>query len=502
MSSGEIGAGAGSPNVATNTKSYTVPLRFGETTPSEGTITYKADKATLDTCEGFFVFTYYIRNPLTGEETHKQSAIYLEGLHAYMRILLTKDPNPFKSWKLIIYTDQYTYDEMSKVSGQKPVFDEILERKKEEKNDNEESPFTSALAEYNTIKISQMLLRSKNVIFSIVTWPKHQRNSTIAQVNGPALRLIRVRAPFDFPNQYCFTRDADTLFEKDITDVIENNIFGDQDYQRVRFVKRLYVWEKTFFEMIPSIEGTIRKSPLILGTEEKYVRNFHANKLKKLRSPFGVYAGFTNTTPGIDLYSDLSIWNKILDYINMRSYKKEFKRYPIIEHYLNEAGTNTETEIQKAKNRGMTTQEYFGFSNTNIQDVKGFYPNLQKNEKYQNYIDILYSNNSLTEKIGRDEQALLFIIIPRAFDNVFFFNVTYSDYVKHTAFFPSFSDKEMEDYGKKSALPELNIPFHEIMKKTYEGYSQVFLETFQGGKRKKRKTVRLKIEKRKTRRRS
>ncbi len=448
MSRGEIGAGAGANVIGT----YKVPILLDNL--SEGTIEYKTEKSTLDATPGFFVFTYYIRNSITGEDILKGSRLYLEGINAY-RLLVKQSGSPFEGWKLIVYTDIFTYSEMKKTEEkQTPIF-----------------------------LLSQSILNDKDVLFAVVDWPKHQRRE-IPQINGPALRLMRTRAAFDFPTKYIFVRDADTLFENDLTSISK---LKNPETARQRFANRLLQWEQAFYNRIPNIQEYLEEEPpLILGSHYYYKRNFHFNELTGEEPPYGVYAGFVNITPNIPIYQNSNVWKEIVNYMNEHSYKLNTKRYPAYNKYIQELeGLNSIQNVQFREIRMINGGKKY--ANYTIPNTIS-----KENEYYE------FSNNTFDYSIGRDEQVYLFIIIPQALDNVFFFKTDYGHYVENPYFFPRLNNTEYERYKPRGLFTDFEdlLDFHDLLKQDFKKFSQEKFGKDGGGKRKKRQTR----KKRKTKR--
>lgn len=373
----------------------------------EGSIVYLEEKETLDQAEGFFSFTFYLRSKEKAESMiDKGSRIYLAGLFSYASILR----DIFANWKVLIYTDQFSYNELFQYTRIK----------------KEDTMYFSS--EY----LAKKLFENKNVIFAIVTWPKHQRTLGLAKINGSALRPFRSRAPFDFPTKYVFIRDADTMFEDRLKELLVIGRFGGSESHPTQFENlfinlRIYEWESAFYRQVQFLVKKEGKPLLLVGTGNPghlagtniYLQPYHRNEHLNKKAPFGIFAGFTNTTPNVPVFQTYTAWNEFIDFMNDRSYK------------------------------------------------------LNKTKRNANY-----SNNGKPEQIGRDEQLYLFLLMPKSWDNLFIFRVNLFD----------------------KTLPTANTEYN-----TYKEYNTTKKETFrksgllQGGKR---KSLRLKFEKRKTRKHS
>jgi len=151
-------AGAGSGEEKTQ-KIWQVPIY--SKAPEDGIITYLQDETTLKTAkinktengkntpipvDGYFSFSYYNHDKIKGQNWgDKGTSIYIWGLYVYMKLL---EKEPFQTWKILIYTDEYTYDKLKRVAQQSTPDSERI----------------------------QALLTSTKVVFAIVTWDRHMRS--------------------------------------------------------------------------------------------------------------------------------------------------------------------------------------------------------------------------------------------------------------------------------------------------------------------------------------
>lgn len=111
------------------------------------------------------------------------------------------------------------------------------------------------------------------------------------------------------------------------------------------------------------LEGAMSyPNTLFFGTSGEYKKYWHKNTLTNINAPFGAFAGFQSTIPNVPCFQSESLWNECVDYIIRHS-----KR--LIEH-----------------------------------------PSEQ----------LIYSNYS---SVGKDEQILLFVILPKCMENIFFFEL-------------------------------------------------------------------------------
>lgn len=469
---------------------FQIPLHSKK--PEEGTIDYLFDKETVVSTEGLFSFTFYLEKDIT------RGFLYILGIYIYSQIL-KKDP--FAKWKILIYTDSYSYDKMKafleeKVSTEVPKnlpFHEIYYAERD------------ILLEQETQKYLRLLFNNPDILFAVVSWPSQMRQKNTPKVNGFALRPFRSRAPFDFPAQLVFIRDADTLFQQALikfqntlidpsrrnTTEYYSYIKGTRPVDIMNNEKRNMLltsliegigkWETDFYSEVPAIQAFIGKPPLIVGagtisTGELYVKNWHANELLEKKAPFGIFAGFVNVVPGNPLFQTVEAWDEFVDYQTRRSYA-----IPKASRFQLTYGVFTpENEEQKTKELLDTWAEeakLLGYKGNrleaNIQNKRAEY-----NEMKKNILLNVYSNNLHTQRIGRDEQLYLFVFLPKVLDSVYFYKIHLND---------SFLDTKA------------NYNFHQAMRSSYTESMEKGFQRSKGGKRRNR-TLRLKFENRKTRR--
>jgi hypothetical protein len=385
--------------------SHIVPLY--RPNPKEGSIEYLAPKAALDAAEGFFSFTFYIRDDILGERTPKGAHLYLKGLN-YYRSLLSKAP--FNTWKLLIYTDKST-------------FENLLELQKKDLSTLPQS----TRSELSPIKeFSGYLFRDPAVVFAIVTWPKHQKRLYKPSINGSALRPMRSRAPFDFPDKFIFIRDADTTFDEELKRLnygglyrTENDKYNKEAHDKVKeeFAEKIYTWEKSFFEILPQIQKYLKKDGLlIIGTGSvspwmsTYKREWHINELEEKDAPFGIFAGYVSVTPGVPVYKTMEAWDEFIEYVNARSVRKNNTPTSMFERNY----SHTKEPLTAAQLNALKEEVIARYKNRNAGEkaVKAKLDN----------IFYSFSNNDMIYSIGRDEQLYLFNIMPKSIDNLFIYH--------------------------------------------------------------------------------
>lgn len=437
--------------------SYKVPLKT--TDPSEGSITYMASRASLEAAEGFFSFTYYIRDSGPGKDT----PLYLKGISYYSKLL---GRGPFTNWKIVLFTDIYSYKEIERIKG---------------------IDLSTIISQHDrySVQLKQQYYNSitsnPNIVFAIVDWPKHERRRGVPQINGGALRPLRSRLPFDFPNKYVFIRDADTFFEHALQALDFGGLYrteqGEYDKEghnaaKEKFGNFLYEWETKFFESIPAIQERLQKKEVLIigtGTPHKsvlktvvvtYKRVWHSNELLNKDSPLGVFAGLVGITPGIPVFQDYSAWNDFIDYVDARSVKSTTTQSKLEKNYiLNRAYKNS---IPSAT--PIDAEKYLTYRKERVNRFTNKAQGEEQIKKLEEELFHSFSNNGDPHSIGRDEQLYLFILMPRSFDNLFMFGLEY----------------DVEE------LPVLNFDDDDLLKKTYKEALNAGFKKGKGGTRKRK----------------
>lgn len=385
--------------------SYTVPLYSKD--PSEGSIEYKASKGVLMAATGLFSFTFYMRDNILGERTTKGTDLYLKGLHYYRQIL---SKEPFNTWKLLIYTDKYTYTQLHELQT---LDISTLYRSKQEE--------LRILQRY-----SGYLLGDPNVIFAVVDWPRHQKRMGRPSVNGPALRPMRSRAPFDFPDKYVFIRDADTTWDGRLTRLnfgglyrTENDRYNENAHEAAKqeFVDDLRIWEASLLTTIPTIQEYMKtKGVMIVGTgstslyERMYKRQWHSNELEDKDSPLGIFAGYVSVTPGVPVYRDLRAWDEFIEYMNLRSVR------------INTMGKSMFERSYSEKDERLSAENIAKLYNERLEKFKNKEHGAKVLKEMIENVYYPFSNNEKIHSIGRDEQLYLFILMPKSLDNLFIYH--------------------------------------------------------------------------------
>ena len=430
----------------------TVPLYTKD--PSEGIIEYPAHPDHLNSFDGFFSFTFYMRDSFAGvEKTTKQSNLYLHGLALYTTFLQAK---PFTNWAILVYTDEYTVNEMETILKRDPSKVHAMERRE-------------------FIQVQKLLnaLRSNvRVFFVKVTWPKHQRRLALPQVNGPILRPFRSRAPFDFPTKYVFIRDADTLFEDKLRSTFEPLPYMSQEEflaQKDIFAGELFLWEARMLSLMPTIQEYLHGNPpLVVGTGSNergspstiYKKRWHSNEVLGKNAPFGIFAGFVNVAPGVPLYRSKDAWDEFVEFVNGRSIR-----------IMNSPSSALENNYKEAKG---IMDKLLPIPKANLTSYANRELSAQRKKYLEENILYRFSNNMKDQKIGRDEQLYLFLLMPKAIDNLFIFKQSLFD----------------------NSLPKLDLDYHERLMGIYTEALATNFKPTKGGRasrrlaRKSQKTMR------------
>lgn len=214
----------------------------------------------------------------------------------------------------------------------------------------------------------------------IVDWPYYNPYETIpGVVNGDVLRCMRLRAFFDFRHIPVFIRDADTIFTITIYETQERVLRVSPE-----LIDDIYKWETNYYEGAQKHPNT-----WIFGTSLGYKKYWHENVLGKQTSPLGAFAGLQSTMPTVPCFTETKLWDEAIDYILKRSVRSE--------------------EIAPENTK------YFQTYSANGALV---WKKLYKNEKV-----IRFSNEDSRTRVGKDEQILLFVFLPKCLKHCFFFEL-------------------------------------------------------------------------------
>ena len=220
------------------------------------------------TIKGLFVFSFYFKRDTFERKEWIEAELsverngYLKGIFMYIDALNRPD-SVFKEWKILLYTDQFSYLALQKYS----------------------------------------VFPNGSLDYCIVRWPYYTPVEGGA-LNGDVMRVMRFRAFFDFLTIPVFVRDADTLFAQ---------VFPTA-YSYVRIVsddkERLYEWEKSYYE------GALKHpNTWIFGSSLGYTKAWHENTLRGLQSAYGAFAGLQSTMPTVPCFKNEGLWDSAMKYI-------------------------------------------------------------------------------------------------------------------------------------------------------------------------------------------
>lgn len=253
------------------------------TKPEGGYVEFqKKEEGPLEAIAGVYSFTYYFRKAALGEKWAPEMAaninvqnhpwlIYITGLELYTTLVKSGAPAP--NWKVVVYTDQQTLDDI----------DESMPSPHKEK--------------------IQGILADPAVIVAKVVWPEYAPfaapvTTPEQKVENAILRAFRL---FSFVRFNCpvFVRDADTT----------HSILYITNTEIPKILRNMRVWETTFLE-----QARAKGFPLIYASELDYSKQFHKNyRLDTDFGSTGAFAGMVNYLGGIAEMRDL--WQEALSYI-------------------------------------------------------------------------------------------------------------------------------------------------------------------------------------------
>jgi len=280
----------------------------------KGTIQYKS---TGSKPKGLFVTTYYFRDKACTEckdndgtdlpdQNWAKTDIYKPGLLQYLKV--TEAPE-FAGWKLLIYTDEQSF--------KNPIF----------RNEKDAARLEKHKAEWDEIA------NHPNVMFGIVNWPEYaiDADGSGDAIDNAILRMMRMKALYDFPGIPVFIRDADTLFENLV---------------KVRSIaSELTAWEFTLWEQLRRIFG-VPGSPykILIASQPNYHRQWHVHP-ETGQETNGCYAAVTSTLGSMPSWTDGSMWRACLAYVRKHTQMKK-----------NMAGKRASTTVGKPSYIGIDEQ--------------------------------------------------------------------------------------------------------------------------------------------------
>jgi hypothetical protein len=232
------------------------------------------------------------------------------------------------------------------------------------------------------------------------------------------------------------------------------------------------------------------ESLLIVANGE--TRKWHKNENKV--SPFGLYAGFVNVVPPLPVFQTKDLWDNYMDWLDIRN-KKVDTRSKLNMNYFGDLIMSLRDSENPAYNA--TFPKYSGndpFHLTRLEKPKKDNLDAYKakllakiknatrrqlrknlmNAKEKNIFSI-FSNNAANTKIGRDEQYLLFLLVPTCLREVIFVNISKYDQVS--------GDRKFLQITELPTFPDL----HEYHAEQFRIFTEALEKGFKGGSRRTRK---------------
>jgi hypothetical protein len=214
--------------------------------------------------------------------------------------------------------------------------------------------------------VGPMLVNDEKVDVVVVKWPYYSESDDAYSLRHDVLRAMRLRALFDFNHIPVFIRDADTIWV-----YYKFDEMGRLENKRLQYPFEIVnKWETNFLEGALKVQhdtspaGSPERGIFFFASDIYYHRHWHKNKRSERLAPLGTFAGFVNVLPSVECLRTYDLWNDCVKYI---------------------------------------------LTVSSITHIK-------KGEKY-------YSNDGVSEKIGKDEQLLTFIILPACREQMFFFEL-------------------------------------------------------------------------------
>ena len=255
-----------------------------------GSITYHYNTPSDPT--GVFSFSWYYRHEPTDVNRNvkynnrgDRLMVYLLGLMTYIR--LTEQP-AFPGWKVVLYTDQNTLDNLQLIQETKPIH----------------------------FATTQTILTHPNVIVAVCSWPEYYTGNNSAntgtrskKIDGIILRMFRNRAFCEFHRIPVFVRDADTIFN---VRTIEGPTFEPQ----VGTLQSIMEWENAVYK---NLEKSGKQ--FLVASNIQYRKPWHYNNKTKMYT-MGFLAGLTTSLGGLpewDPANPNNLWNQSIDYVRGRS---------------------------------------------------------------------------------------------------------------------------------------------------------------------------------------
>lgn len=257
----------------------------------QGSIVYSYN--TPSDPKGVFSFSWYYRYAPTevnsnvkGDRREDRLKAYVSGLMTYIH--LTQEPE-FAGWKVVLYTDQNTLDDLQLIEETKPIH------------------FATA----------QTILNHPNLILAVCSWPEYYTGRKFTpegdprpnKIDGVILRMFRNRALCDFHIIPVFVRDADTVFR---LETIRSPIYSPLP----KIVQMIKDWEYSLHINLMQ-SGKL----FLVAANIQYRKPWHYNNKTNMYT-MGFLAGLTTSLGGLPEWNpsdENNLWNQSIDFVRGRS---------------------------------------------------------------------------------------------------------------------------------------------------------------------------------------
>lgn len=448
-----------------------------------GTFHYPKPISELSAARGFFSFSFYIRDDdsvsLTAESGFgreaKGTSLYLLGLLAYLNVCETE---AFNTWHVLVYTDRVSYQKITDYNTKSfdDMKQDILDSLPGKLMSRDESMSRFQQLEQN-MRLIKEIFKRRTISFVVVDLPRHERKN--GEMVGTIVRCMRHRAPFDFPKHIVLIRDLDTLFEERLAKlwVVTELITETNTYEKLVeknkaiFDENLGKWEGQFLNKIPEMQA-LKQSESLLIVANGEPRQWHKNENRI--SPFGIYAGFVNIVPPVPVFQTKELWDDYMDWLHLRNRKvntrtklnMEYIRDLVSKGKLTAYPRNDPFYLKLTPKP--TPEELLAYKEERLGKIRNnTRRKLRKNvmnTKEKNTFSI-FSNNAADTKIGRDEQYLIFLLVPRCLREVIFVNISKEHKFLRITELPTFPDLNEYHAGQFKL-------FTEAMEKGFKGGSR------------------------------
>jgi hypothetical protein len=459
-----------------------------------GTFHYPKHLSKLSEARGFFSFSFYIRDDdsvsLTAETGFgteaKGTSLYLLGLLAYLEVCESEE---FNKWMALVYTDRVSYEKITDYNN-KPfhiIKQDILESLPGKLMTSDQLRTRFQQLETN-VQLIKEIFKRPTISFVIVDLNRHERKN--GEMVGTIVRCMRHRAPFDFPNHIVLIRDLDTLFEKRLANIWSVNdslITETNTYEKLveenqaRFNENLKQWEHHFLKKIPDMQA-LKQSESLLIVANGEPRQWHKNENRV--SPFGLYAGFVNIVPPVPVFQTNELWDIYMDWLSPRN-KKVNTRSKLNMEYISDLVTKGKLTAYPGKDPFYLTytgkpthDDLAAYKDERLGKIR----NNTRRQLRKNYMNAketntfaIFSNDADDTKIGRDEQYLIFLLVPRCLREVVFVNISKYDKIS--------GERKFLQITELPAFPDL----HEYHAEQFTIFTEALRKGFKGGSRRKRK---------------